>query len=312
MKSWIVLICLLYCNCIFAQDSLFHESGIELPTATGVIKGTLTVPKEFKKGPVILFIAGSGPTDRDGNSGMMKSEGTKMLAHQLAEKGIASVRYDKRGVAASFAAGKKEQDLRFEDYVQDAIDWIRLLKTHSEFNSITIVGHSEGSLIGMIAAPKADKYISVAGVGQSADKTLKEQLAAQPPMVKDPSYAILDSLKAGKMVDSVKPFLYSLFRPSVQPYMISWFKYEPQELIKKLKVPILIIQGTNDIQVSVADANRLHEANPSSQLVLIENMNHIFRDVVGDRAANLKTYGDFKLPINPKLVETIAQFIFKK
>ncbi len=223
------------------------------------------------------------------------------------------MRYDKRGIAASQAAMKNETDLRFDDYVNDAKGWIELLKQEKRFSKVIVLGHSEGSLIGMIASlTNADMFISVAGAGQRADKTIKEQLSTQPKEVQDLSYPIMDSLVKGKEVDNVNPMLNSLFRTSVQPYMISWFKYDPQTEIQKLNIPILIIQGTNDIQITVEDAKRLSKANPKAQLILIDNMNHIFRIVEGGRQANIATYNDASLPLSVDLVKDIASFIFNK
>lgn len=131
-----------------------------------------------------------------------------------------------------------EIDLRFDDYVNDAAGWIKLLKKDKRFSKVIVLGHSEGPLIGMIAANTAiaDAYVSLAGAGQSADKVLKEQLKHQPQAV-DMCYPIIDSLASGKLVKNVNPKLNSLFRPSVQPYMISWFKYDPQIEIRKLPCP---------------------------------------------------------------------------
>ena len=283
-----------------------------LKTKSGNIYGTLTTPTGAKGIPVALVISGSGPTDRDGNNPFMKNDCLKQLAQQLAENNIASLRYDKRGIGESKEAGKNEADLRFDDYVNDAEQWIELLKNEKQFSKIIVIGHSEGSLIGMIAEKKADKFISIAGAGQSADKILKEQLSKQPKMVQDLSFPIIDTLKNGKLVDNVNPMLYSLFRPSVQPYLISWFKYDPQEEIKKLKMPILILQGTDDIQVSLQDAKRLNEANPNSKLVILENMNHVLKKVSGDRQQNIATYNNSELPVDKELVESITSFVLTK
>lgn len=290
----------------------YDETDIVLETPTGKIFGTLTTPKQFSKIPVALIIAGSGPTDRNCNNSMMKSDAYKKLAHELAEKNIASVRYDKRGISASAAAGLSESELRFENYVKDANDWIQLLKKDNRFSVITIIGHSEGSTIGMIAAKNADKYISIAGPGQSADKVLKEQLGAQSKEIQEATFPIIESLANGKLVDTVTPDFNSLFRKSVQPYLISWFQYDPQLEIQKLNIPILIIQGTNDLQVSVDDAKRLSKANPKAQLLLIEKMNHIFRILDGNRQANIATYDQPNLPIAPELVKSISDFILNK
>jgi pimeloyl-ACP methyl ester carboxylesterase len=293
------------------KDTAFIETEIILQTKSGQIFGTLTTPKKFLKIPVALIIAGSGPTDRDCNQAMMQCNAYKKLAYGLAENNIASLRYDKRGVAKSIGAAKSEFDLRFEDYINDAKEWIQLLKKDNRFSKVIVIGHSEGSLIGMIVATNADKFVSIAGPGQSIDKALKEQLSTQPKEIQDLTYPIIDSLKNGKIVNNVDPSLYFLFRLSVQPYTISAFKYDPQIEIQKLVIPILIVQGTNDIQVSVGNANRLSKANPKSQLVLIDKMNHIFRTAEGDKQANLETYNNFNLPLADGLVKDIAGFILK-
>jgi pimeloyl-ACP methyl ester carboxylesterase len=291
-------------------DTAFTESSVVLHTATGDIFGTITLPKVQGKVPVALIIAGSGPTDRNGNNPVMKNESLHKLATGLAGKQVASLRYDKRGIGESKKAAKAEAELRFEDYVNDARAWIDLLKKDRRFSKVVVTGHSEGSLIGMIAAAgRADMFVSIAGAGKSADKLLKEQLASQPQMVKDISYPILDSLVSGKEVKEVNPLLYSLFRPSVQPYMISWFRFDPQAEIAKLQIPVLILQGTNDIQVTEEDAKLLASANPRAKLVLVKNMNHIFAVVEGDKNANLQTYGNASLPVSTGLIQNIAEFI---
>ena len=293
-------------------DSTPVESIVILHTKSGDIFGTLTTPREYNDIPVALIIAGSGPTDRNGNNPMMKNNSLKILATELATKNIATLRFDKRGIGESTAAGKKESELRFDDYVQDVKEWLELLKKDKHFSNVIVIGHSEGSLIGMIAAQGADKFVSIAGAGQSADKIIKEQLTTQPKEIKDLCYAIIDSLADGKKVENVPPMLNSLFRPSVQPYMISWFKYDPQTEIKKLSIPILILQGTNDLQISVEDAKRLANSNQGSKMILIEQMNHIFRIVNGDRQSNISTYSNTEMDIANELVESISAFIQNK
>lgn len=285
------------------------ETAVSLHTETGEIFGTLTAPEEFEKIPVALIISGSGPTDRDGNNPMMKNNSLKILAHELSHHGIATLRFDKRGIGKSNLAAKSEADLLFDDYVNDAKDWISLLKKDSRFSKVIVIGHSEGSLIGMLAATTADQFISIAGAGKSADLILKEQLSKQPEEVQNLTFPIIDSLKNGALVRNVNPMLFSLFRPSVQPYMISWFKYDPQKEIQKLSIPTLIIQGTKDIQISEEDAKQLSAGNSTADLVLITNMNHIFRIIDGDTQANISSYSRSDLPIANELVKSISAFI---
>ncbi|MCX6307902.1 MAG: alpha/beta hydrolase [Bacteroidia bacterium] len=291
------------------KNADYLESPITLQTKTGKLFGTLTTPKVFSKGPMALIIAGSGPTDRNGNNPSMTNDGYKKLAHELASNGIASIRYDKRGIAESTAAVESESILVFYDYVQDAKDWIQLAKQDKRFTQVVVIGHSEGSMIGMLAAEKADKFISVAGPGRGIGVVLKEQLSAQPKAFQDEAFPIIDKLSKGEKVEPISTAMMPLFRPSVQPYMISWLKYDPQVELKKLKIPVLIIQGTTDIQVSEVDAKLLSAAKPKAQLLIIEKMNHILRTVEADRTANLATYNNPELPLAEGFVKGITDFI---
>jgi len=292
-------------------DTLKISSPVKLETATGVIHGTLLVPANKNNIPLVILIAGSGPTDRDGNTGPLKNNSLKMLARELANNGIATLRYDKRGIAASKDAGKAEKNLRFEDYITDAAAWVTQFRADKRFSKIIIAGHSEGSLIGMIAAnnAKADAYISLAGIGQPASKTLKTQFQSQSFGISQVVDPIIDSLAMGMTVKKVPPALTAVFRPSVQPYLISWFKYDPAAEIKKLTIPTLIIQGINDIQVSTDDAKTLAAAQPKATLVLIDGMNHIFKPAPADRGQNFATYKDPALPLTPELVPKVTSFI---
>ncbi|MFC5191307.1 alpha/beta hydrolase [Algoriphagus aquatilis] len=286
---------------------------ITLQTETGNIEGTLLVPESKNKVLLVLIIAGSGPTDRDGNNPVMKNNSLKMLAEGLVENGIASVRYDKRGIGESKNAGVSESELRFEHYVQDAQAWVDFLSKDSRFSEIIILGHSEGSLIGMIAAQNSevDKFISLAGVGTPAGEIIREQLKPQPPFVLEQSLPILEKLEKGETVAEVPPMLFSLFRPSVQPYLISWFRYDPRQELSKLNKPVLIIQGTTDLQVGVADAEKLANATKRAELRILEGMNHILKEAESDRAKNIATYSMADLPLKTDLVKSVIEFIRK-
>ena len=310
LKS-LLICCLISVHAFAVTDSLKQAKPIVLETKTGRIRGTIVVPESKIPVPVVLLIAGSGPTDREGNNMYMKNNSAKMIAEALLNNNIASLRYDKRGIAESADAGPDEKDLRFDQYVDDAAAWIRLLKADKRFSKVIVAGHSEGSLIGMIAAKDAgaDAFISIAGAGRPADMILKEQLKSQPPMVTQLCYPIIDSLKKGKLVDSVPQMLYTLFRPGVQPYMISWFRYDPQAEIAKLEIPVLILQGTTDIQVSESDAKALFNANKKAEYHLINGMNHVLKEADADRQKNVATYSNPDLPVKAELLSDIEGFI---
>lgn len=288
------------------------EEELTLKTKSGKLYGTLLIPKEETKiRPLVIFISGSGPTDRNGNAFLMENNSLKFLAEGLVQKGIASLRYDKRGVAASKEALKDESKIRFEDYVNDVLSWVDLMKKDQRFTDIIIAGHSEGALIGAIASQNENvtKFISIAGVGRSANEVLLEQLSNQNASMAKLAEPILDSLAKGKTVEKYPTSLAPLFRKEIQPYLISWFKYNPQIEIAKIQKPVLILQGTKDIQLTVNDAELLHKANTNSELKIIEGMNHILKKVDSDdKSVNMQTYMDGSLPLIDGLVEEVVEF----
>ncbi len=295
-------------------SSGFVEESATLTTSSGVIHGTIDLPSGTGPFPVVLIIAGSGPTDRDGNSAMLagKNNSLKMLAQSLATANIASLRFDKRGIAASAAAGPKEADLRFENYVDDAAAWVEQLRHDKRFSTVTIIGHSEGALIGAIAAARThpNAFISVAGVGRSAGLVLREQMNGKlPAQLFQANEKILRELEAGRTTEDVPPALKSLYRSSVQPYLISWFKYNPSEIVASIKEPILICQGTTDIQVAVEEAGALKKNASAAKLVIIEGMNHVLKTVPADPVKQTSSYTDPALPINAELMKNIIEFV---
>ncbi len=276
--------------------------------------GTLLIPSDGFTGDVVFIISGSGPTDRNGNNPMMVNNSLKLLAEALSNYGIASLRVDKRGVAKSSSEKFSESGLLFDTYIADANAWVGFLANDKRLKSITIIGHSEGALIGTIAAQdaKVDRLVCVSGAGRPAANVIQEQVLSQMPDLKPSLVQTLDSLEAGYLVRNTPPFLNSLFRPSVQPYLISWFKYDPASEVGKVSKPVLIIQGTTDIQVSTDDAERMASKNERVELKIIEGMNHVFREVSVDRTVNMATYGNASLPIMVELSQTIEDFMAPK
>jgi uncharacterized protein len=281
------------------------------------LHSTLLLPKEISRPmPIVLLIAGSGPTDRNGNSPILagKNNSLQMIAEGLAMNGIASLRYDKRGVGESGKAMSAEADLRFETYIDDAVSFCEQLRADKRFSAVVIAGHSEGSLIGMVASKRcnASGFISIAGVGRPAADILRIQLAGKlPPELAAQSDAILKNLEAGSTTDKPPVELAALYRPSVQPYLISWFRYDPTKSIAALSAPVLIVQGTTDIQVSVDDAKRLAAASPHAKLLIIEGMNHVLKSVPADRDKQIASYGDPTLLLAPDLLAGLVDFVRK-
>lgn len=288
--------------------------SVSLVTPTGTIYGTLEVPAGKGPFPLVVIVAGSGPTDRNGNSPMLpgKNNSLEQLADGLRDRGIASVRYDKRGIAESAKAMVSEADLRFDMYADDAAAWVKQYRNDPRFTTITIVGHSEGSLLGMLAAQRSptDGYVSLEGAGRPADEVLREQLGKQlPPALLTEANNTLDTLLAGHTVANPPPALAALFRPSVQPYLISWLRVNPQKEIARLTIPVLIVQGTLDAQVPESDAKLLAAAQPKAKLLIIQGMNHVFKQVQADAISQQRSYIDPSIPDAPELIEGVASFV---
>src|SRR6266568_4549973 len=210
------------------------EQRAQLETATGTLHGTFDLPNGTAPCPVVVIIAGSGPTDRDGNQALMKNDSLKLLGQALATRGIAALRYDKRGIAESAAAAPREEDLRFEAYAADVAQWVSWLRQHPRFLRVALIGHSEGSLIGMLAAK--------------------------------------------------------------------------QTKVDAFEVPVLVVQGTADLQISVDDAKKLAAAKKGAQLRLIDGMNHVLKHATLP-AEQRAAYTDPSLPIKSEAVEEIIAFL---
>lgn len=293
-----------------------RAESIELETTSGALHGTLVLPNGRGPFPVALIIPGSGPVNQDGNAPTagLDADCYQLLAEGLAHYGIASVRYDKRGVGASASALPRhdERILRASILIDDAVAWGELLRHDPRFSTLTIIGHSEGSLIGMIASRKmpVNGFISIAGPGQPVGKLILKQLDPQlPPDTYNDAKSIISDLEHGQVVSKIPLLLEPVLNPEVQPFLISLFRYSPVKEIAKLTVSILIVQGERDLQVDVSNARALAAANPRARLILIPEMNHVLKDVGDSIGSNLAAYHEPGIPISPELVRSVTSFI---
>ena len=307
MASKFILFFLLLFGICSAQDVIIIS---EEKNITPLIDGTLIIPETSDKLPLVIIIQGSGPIDRNGNQFMQKNNSLSFLAEWLYTNGIASFRYDKRIVKLLSRGTLIEKDIKFGDYIADAISIIDYFKEDERFSKIIIIGHSQGSLVGMIAAQgRADEFISLAGAGQEIDYVILDQLAIQIPGLKDNARQAFDDLRVNGVTINYSPGLASIFRPAIQQFLLEWMQYNPQVEIVKLYMPVLIINGDRDIQVEVSEAEKLKAAKPDAQYVIIPFMNHIFKKIKGDDLVNSKSYNEYNRPVMPELIEIISKFI---
>lgn len=307
MKNLSLLFVLLSNFILSAQDITYTSTDIPI---SKFIDGTLLSPNEGSD-VLAIIIAGSGPTDRDGNQNFLKTNNLKKLATALTNNGIATFRYDKR-IVKQIRKGNIDPNIKFDDFVNDAIDVITYFKKQDIYKKIYIIGHSQGSLIGLLAAKdRADGFISLSGAGQSIDNVIMEQVSKTAPMFTEDSKRVFAILKEGKTTSEYPPALASVFDISIQPFMASWMKYNPTAEIKNLDMPVLVINGTKDLQVSVEEAELLNAAAKNSELKLIDKMNHVLFIIEGDDQENAKSYNDHAGKVSEELIKDITKFIKK-
>lgn len=274
------------------------------------VDGTLLTPDGIEQPPLVIFIAGSGPTDRNGNQALMKNDMLKKLAESLSERGIATFRYDKR-VVKQLRTRNLDKNIRFDDFVTDAKSVINHFK--STYSNLIVAGHSQGSLVGLLALDAgANGFISLAGAANSIDQIILEQISKSAPFFTADTKRVLDLLKSGQTTTDFPPALSSIFNLDLQPFMSNWMQYNPKDLIKKLEIPVLIINGTKDLQVAITEAQQLKEAKEEAQLEIIENMNHLLFEINGDDLVNSKSYNDNSYVVMPQVIEIITAFITKE
>ncbi|MEM0519629.1 alpha/beta hydrolase [Aequorivita flava] len=292
-----------------AQTNKYHTENLSI---TPLIDGTLMVPENIEEPVLAIIVGDSGPTDRNGNQQMMVNNALKYLAEGLYQNQIASFRYDKRIVKQMKSRALNERNIQFDDFITDAIAILEYFKKDPRFSKIYIIGHGQGSLVGMIAAQNgAAGFISIAGAGQEIDDVIVAQLAEQAPGLVDNARSSFDDLRANGVASNYSPGLASIFRKEIQPFIYTWMQYNPKIEIQKLKIPVLLINGEKDIQVQLSEAELLKTAKPDAKYEIIPKMNHIFKEIEGNDLENSKSYNIYNLPVMPKLISIISDFIKK-
>ena len=280
-----------------SEEITINNMAIQLP-------GTLTYPSE--KSPLVIWVHGSGGVDRNGN----QPQYIKQFRDKINKNNIAFFSYDKRTANPKNATFLQEDGILIADFVSDVKEVVNHFKGDERFTEIILAGHSQGSLIAMMALDNVDRYISIAGAGETIDKTLVRQVTAQSAEFGKLTETYLKELKETGEITEVDPNLLSLFAKPNQPFLTSWIELNPLEEIKNVTIPTLLINGDKDIQVQVLDAENLKKAKPEATLVIIKNMNHVLKDIQKEED-NLASYYSADFPISEELIKTIVEFIHK-
>ena len=290
----------------FCQEISVIENNISI---NEFIDGTLLLPQPKDQAVLAIIISDYGPTDRNGNQNFLKNNSLKKLANNLSQKGIATFRYDKR-TSKQLQNRNIVLDTSFDDFVTDARSVIAFFKSQSLFSKIYIVGHGQGSLVGMLALNNTiDGFISIGGSAKNIGDVILDQINATARQYVEDAKRVIAKLKVGETTRSYPKALDAMFNIDTQPFMISWIAYEPTDIIKKLDIPILVLNGSKDLQVPVDDAKSLADANQKARLYIIKNMNHVLFTIEGDNLENSKSYNESFRQINSELIERLMTFI---
>lgn len=285
-----------------SEDILIKNDSIELP-------GTLTYSKGDSQ--LIIWIHGSGNVDRNGNQAGVNvgANYIKQFRDSINKQNIAFYSYDKR------SANMKNmkfllKKFTFDDLVSDAKKVIAHFKKDGRFKDITLIGHSQGSLVAMLASADVNKYISLAGPSETIDTTIVKQITGQSAELGKTAASYFKELKETGSIKEVSPMLLNIFSKQNLPFLSAWIKYDPTKEIKKVTVPTLIINGTKDIQISVEDAKNLKASKGNCELKIIEGMNHVLKHIEKD-GDNYLSYQSPNFPLSKELIEVITTFIKK-
>lgn len=286
---------------IKSEEIIINNQAIQLP-------GTLTYSAE--NSPLIIWVHGSGNVDRNGNQKpVVKANYIKQFRDAVNKQNIAFFSYDKRTANSKNSAFLKD-GVYINDFIFDVKEVVNHFKNDKRFSEIILAGHSQGSLIAMMALKNVNKYISIAGAGNTIDKIIVKQISTKNVEIGRIAEAHFRELnKTGEIIE-INPNLISIFAKQNQPFLVSWAELNPIVEIKKINIPTLLINGDKDLQVQTIDAENLKKAKPDAKLVLIKNMNHVLKHIEKEEE-NMKSYMSPDFPISTQLIKTIVQFVKK-
>ena len=303
-KSIGIIVCTLACQAQEIRELSITSQGAQL-------FGTWVKCRNPKT--LVILHPGSGPTDRDGNQEGLTTNLLLKFSNFFSTQGISSFRLDKRGIGKSDLGLESESQLTIDYYVRDLYRWIGWFRDSLGYSNIILLGHSEGALIALKCLhdyPKCAHLISISGAGRPADIILKEQLKTLPAKVQNALFPMIDTLLAGRDIKNVPPIFYALFRPSVQPYLRSWFSLNPVTLAQAIKSPVLIVQGTADIQVSKEDAQLLQSAFSNNRTVWLKNTNHVLtKSKTLNKTQQMTDYTDVSQKLPRKLKQELKRYV---
>ncbi|MGN6333271.1 MAG: alpha/beta hydrolase family protein [Motilibacteraceae bacterium] len=313
------------------------ELELRFPGPDRDLAGTLTLPEGAGPFPAAVLVSGSGPVDRDSSAPKLAIDSTRQLAHSLARAGVASLRYDKRGVGASrlLRDGTMQgkacwKRVGLYDNSDDVVAAFTALTSRGEVDPerVFLIGHSEGAALvahaaaGMLGAPRGIRPAGVVLLAASAkrgDAVLRWQAESLAPTLPAPVRALLKLTrtdlvtKVSRNHDKIRATSGDTARLGLVTVNARWLRefldYDPRGDLARLHLPVLAITGSKDLQVDPADLTEIAALVPGEvQTWLAPDVSHLLRTQAG--APSLRAYtSDVRRPVEPTLLRRLTDWV---
>lgn len=298
-----------------------REAAVRIPTDSGELPGTLARPIGAGEGtPYVLLVAGAGPTDRDGNNFNVpgRTDSLKLLALALADRGIGSLRYDKRGSGESYLLEKAGNPSSLDRHALDVGYAYRFLSSLAGGGRIVVVAMNEGAWAAARAlrdpgpdTAAVDGLAVIAASGVPPRETLLASLSVLDQAEKNEAESIMQAIDTG--LDYVKPAgrLADFFDPARREWLRSWLSFRPAEEIAGVDAPVLYVYAGMDLQVGREEFSRLLDERPGAAAIVIPDMNYVLKSVKSEEE-NYASFNDNGFPVSDTLVSLLAAFVKAK
>lgn len=301
-------ICILFIICLSPFFCQSAEEPFTINLGNAQVNGFLNIPEKVNKAPLIILVSGTHFFEKDLEGLGFEDNSFRQISEYLYKNGIACYRIE----PSSLNIGS-DIDIKFENYATTLKTCVDTFYLSKRFSKIIVAGTNDGALMGILTAiknPKVNGFVSLAGYGRVGDEVLKEKLSGPNELNNKVIYDFIDLLKKGDTLPDLPRSYLSVFKPSIQPFLISWFKINPANELKKTTCPVLIFNGTTDLKVKTKDYQLLCAAKPLAQKKVIKNMNHNFTNCDKlDRESQIKFCTNSSETMNKDFLLTLVNFI---
>jgi pimeloyl-ACP methyl ester carboxylesterase len=294
-----------------------NRAFLRIPVEGGFLPGTLELPPTAGSGiPLVILMSGAGTTDRDGNNFNVpgKTDALALLASGLAQKGVASFRFDRRGAGEAYSIEKPGQQTGLYAHSGDAAKLIAYFSADARFSRIVLAGMNEGAWIGAMAVSLveaggffADGLVVLDSAGTPPIETLTESLSTLDEATRLEARAIIKAILDHGDYPEPSEALSDFFTTGRREWLESWLKFDPPKIFAELQCPVLFVFGQKDMQVEPKSFERLLAARPGAPARIIPGMNYALK-AVGSEEENFKSFTNPEFPVPKSLIELVAAF----